>query len=158
MHGAPTHRIRAHPMTVEVTDKTAENQTEELNNVTRAENEDHQREHRHNMYHATRLATREEIFPSMRDSPQAVKIRHSRHHVDEKHRQRNQSGNRHFEETMKRRIANGENERESEEIKEQVTWTDENGHEFRKKVIIQEVIRSANPRDTSTLPQTDSDR
>jgi hypothetical protein len=94
----------------------------------------------------------------MQDSPRTVKIRHSRHHLDEKHRQRNQSGNQQFEETMKRRITNEDNEKESEEFKEQVTWTDENGHEFRKKIIFQEVIRSANPRDASALPQRDSDR
>jgi hypothetical protein len=161
MHGTPIHTTQIYPMTIEE-NKTAtlegNNKTEEFNNISHVEHEGHRKDHRHNSHHATRLAIPEEIFSSMQDSPRAVKIRHSRHHhLDEKHRPRNQSGSHHFEDTVKRRITNGENDRESEEIK-QVTWTDENGHEFREKIIFQEVIRSANPRDSGALQQRDSDR
>jgi hypothetical protein len=161
MHGTPIHTTQVYPMTGEE-NKTGtlevNNKTEECNNISHAEREGHRKDHRHNSHHAARLAEQEEIFPSMQDTPRAVKIRHSRHHhLEEKHRQRNQTDTHNFEDTVKRRIANGENERESEEMK-QDTWTDENGHEFREKIILQERIHSANPHDSSALPQQDSDR
>jgi hypothetical protein len=161
MHGVPIHTTQVYPLTTEE-NKTGtvevNNKTEEFDNISHVEHEGHGKDHRHNGHNAVRLIVPEEVFPLMQDSARTVKIRHSRHHhLDEKHRPRNQSGSHHFEDTVKRRILNGENERESEEIK-QVTWTDENGHEFRKKVIFQEVIRSADPRDSSALPLPDSDR
>ncbi|XP_021935122.1 uncharacterized protein LOC110837379 isoform X2 [Zootermopsis nevadensis] len=159
MHGTPIHTTQVYPMTIEE-NKTGtlevNNKTEEVDNIS---HEGHRKDHRHNGHHASRLDTPEELLPSMQDSPpRAVKIRHSRHHhLDEKHRPRNQSGSHHVEDTVKRRVTNGENEKETEEIK-QVTWADESGREFSKEIIIQEVIRSANPLDSSALPQQDSDR
>lgn len=162
MHGTTIRPAQNHLMTEE-TNKTGNldvnNKTEEFNNIGHIQHEGHRKDHRHNGHHAARLAAiPEEMFPPIQDSPRTVKIRHSRHHLDEKHRPKNQSGNQQFEEIMKRQITSGENEKESEEFKEQVTWTDENGHEFRKKIIFQEVIRSANPHDASALPQRESDR
>lgn len=156
LHGTTIRPTQIHLMTEE-TNKTenadVNNQTEEFNNISHIQHEGHKKDHRHNGHHAARLAAiPEEMFPPMQDSPRAVKIRHSRHHLDEKHRQNHQ-----FEETVKRRITDGENEKESEEFKEQVTWTDENGQEF-KKIIFQEVIRSENSHDASSLPQRESDR
>lgn len=162
MLGTTSRPAQMHLVTEEM-NKTenldANNQTEEFNNISHIQHEGHKKDHRHNGHHAPRLAAiSEEMFPPQQDSPRTIKIRHSRHHMDEKHRQRNQNGNHHSEEAMKRRITNGENEKESEEFKEQVTWTDENGHEFKKKIIFQEVIRSANPHDFSSSPQRESDR
>lgn len=157
MDETPNYPPQAQPVTEE-TNKTATTEVNNSNNASHGHREGHKKDQCRNILHAIRLAIPEELSPSMQESLCSVKIRHLRHHLDEKHRQRNHSGNHQPEKALKRQVTDEDNERESEEIKEQVTWTDENGHEFREKITFEDVIRSANPLDTSVIPQRDSDR
>jgi len=157
MDETPNYPTQAQPVTEE-TNTTTTTEVNNSNNASHGHREGHKKDQCRNILHAIRLAIPEELSPSTQESLCSVKIRHLRHHLDEKHRQRNHSGNHQPEKATKRQVTDEENERESEEIKEQVTWTDENGREFREKITFEDVIRSANPLDTSVIPQRDSDR
>lgn len=116
------------------------------NNISHAHREEHKKDHHH---HSTHMNPHEDT--PMQEPAHGNKLRHSRH----KHRPHN--NNNHFdEESIKRRDNDEEQENEREEIKEEVTLTDEFGRELRKKIIVKEVIRSSSHRDSH--PQRDSDR
>lgn len=155
------HETQNYPtQTQPITEETNKTETTEVNNhnASPAHRQGHKKDQCRNILEAVRLAIPEELSPSMQDSLCSVKIRHLRHHLDEKHRPKNQTGNHKPESAMKIQVTNEENERVSEEIKEQVTWTDDNGREFKEKVTFEEVIRSASPLDSGVIPQRDSDR
>lgn len=156
MHETPNYRPQAQPVTEE-TNTTSTTDVSNLN-VSHAHREGHKKDQCRNILQAVRLALPEELSPSMLDSLCSIKIRHMRHHLDEKHRQRNESSNEEPEKETNRRVTDEENERESEEVKEQETWTEENGREFDEKITFEEEIRSEDPLDSGVIPQRDSDR
>ena len=102
------------------------------------------REHHHSNQHPAHNN------PEENTSAHGFKVRHSHH----KHRSHTPSN--HFDEApFKRRANDEERENEREEIKEEVTLTDEFGRELRKRMIVKEVFHATH-RDTH--PQRESDR